>query len=201
MTTYDKIETLGLAVDMQSWESAQSPVFKELIDKLQPKTIIEVGSWKGVSACTMALLGKPYGTHVHCVDTFLGSVDHFISGKDKLPRDQWGYPQLFHQFLTNVKSAGCSDRVTPYPMTSTDGARWLLEKKITAKLIYIDGSHHMEECYEDMKNYWPLLESGGVMFGDDVEVFAGVKAAAYRFMCEYKHQLIIQQPFWAFHKP
>lgn len=198
--SYDNIESLSLPVDLQSWPSHESPVFADLINELKPKTIIEVGSWKGVSALVMAELSTPYGTHVHCVDSFLGSQEHFITGQDKLPRDAWGYPQLFHQFLTNVKDSGYADRITPHPMTSTDGAKWLKHLGITATLVYIDGDHGMNGCYNDMNAYWPLVEPGGVMFGDDINVFEGVKCAVTRFAIEREVRAGIIGPFWVIKK-
>jgi len=200
MNPYDDIESMGLAVDNQTWHSSSAPIFEELIDELKPKTIIEVGSWKGVSAMVMARLGRPYDSHVHCVDTWLGDVYHLING-DKIPRDKWGGSQLYHQFLTNVKAAGLHDQITPYPMTSSDGARYLAHKGTTAQLIYIDGSHHMEDCYQDLKNFWPLLEKGGVMFGDDHLVFSGVFAAVIRFSCEMNLNFKTQDPHWIIRKP
>jgi len=196
---YDNIESLGLPADMQTWESAKSPFFAQIIEEIKPKVIIEVGSWKGASAMVMAALGKEYGTHVHCVDTWLGDVHHRIAG-NTIPRDQWGASQLYHQFLTNVKREGFSDRITPHQMTSTDGARWLAHLKITAPLIYIDGSHHMEDCYQDIKNYWLLLEDGGVLFGDDHLVFPGVFAAVLRFCCETGMKMETRDPFWILRK-
>lgn len=200
MTSYDNIESLGMEPEMQSWDSANSPMFSLLIDHVKPKTIIEVGSWKGVSACVMAELSEPYGTKIHCVDTWLGSVEHFITGTDKLPRDEWGYPRLFHQFLTNVKKTGYADRITPHPMPSNDGAKWLKHQGITAQLIYIDGDHSLEGCYQDMVSYWPLLDKGGIMFGDDFFVFTSVAAAALRFTCERDLNLETEKPFWIIRK-
>ena len=194
MITYDKIEDLGMAVDMQSWPSHASPVFAELIHELKPKTIIEVGSWKGASACVMAKLGEPYGTKVLCVDHFCGDALHAIKGP-QIPRDQWGYSRLFHQFLTNIKSQGLQDKIVPYPMDSTAGAVYLQHLKITAKLIYVDGDHTMHGCYNDIVNYWELLEPGGVMFIDDVLVFPEIFAATIRFCCERGIDMKTTPPF------
>lgn len=194
MNPYDNIESLGLETDFQSWPSHQSPVFKELIDELKPKNIIEVGSWKGVSAIVMAEASEEYGTHIHCVDTWLGDFLHH-NGTDKLPRDQWGYPQLYHQFLTNVKARGHQDRITPYPMCSVDGARTLAKKGITAQLILIDAGHDMESCYWDERMFWGLLDSGGAMIVDDIFVFPEVMAATMRFCCEARVDLVRKDPF------
>lgn len=200
MTSYDGIEALGLQRDMQSWDSCKSPLFAKFIDETKPKNIIEVGSWKGVSACIMAELSAPYGSKIHCVDTWLGDVQHVL-GKDKLPRDQWGYPQLFHQFLVNVKGAGYSERITPYPMCSVDGWRYLKHLGLRAELIYVDGGHDMETVYQDCKMYWDLLEPGGIMFLDDTLVFPTVFAGAIRFACEFNADMKTEDPFSYFRKP
>ena len=199
MTSYTGISELNLATDNQSWESAQKPIFAELIEAIKPKHIIEVGSWKGVSAMKMAVLGMPHGTHIHCVDTWLGSCEHFLGG-DALPRDKWGYPRLFHQFLTNVQAAGLQDFITPYPMCSNDGARYLKHLGVTAKMAYIDGDHSHEGCYNDCVHYWPLVEPGGVMFGDDMEVFSSVKSAVVRFAGERDLPCMTHDGFWMFKK-
>jgi len=200
VTTYDNIESLSLPHDMQTWGSASSPFFAEIIEEIKPKTIIEVGSWKGVSACIMAELSAGLGTQIHCVDTWLGDVHHVVGG-DKIPRDPWGYPQLFHQFLTNIKRAGYDKRITPYPMCSIDGARYLKRLGVSAQLIYIDGAHDMETVYQDCRHYWNLLEKGGVMFGDDHLVFAEVFAGVLRFSCEYHIDMKTSDPFWILRKP
>jgi Methyltransferase domain len=199
VTTYENIEKLAMPLDLQSWPSAGSPLFQELIDQLQPLSIIEVGSWKGVSAIRMAEISRRYGTHVHCIDTWLGSFEHFVSG-DKLPRDEWGYPKLFHQFLANVKASGMQEHITPYPMCSNDGARYLKRLGVTAKLIYVDGDHSHEGCYNDCVHYWPLVEDGGVMFGDDFDVFEGVKSAVIRFVMERDLKCIQHGGFWLIRK-
>lgn len=35
-------------------------------------------------------------------------------------------------------------------------------------VVYIDGNHAYKFVLEDLRNYWPKLRSGGIMFGDDV---------------------------------
>ena len=49
-TVYDGIDAFGIQPDFQSWESAHKPIFKTLVKKHEPKTIIEIGTHKGVSA-------------------------------------------------------------------------------------------------------------------------------------------------------
>ena len=55
-------------------------IFPALIKQLKPSLIIEVGSWMGLSAANMATSCKALGlndTAVVCVDTWLGSKEHW----------------------------------------------------------------------------------------------------------------------------
>lgn len=201
MSVYDGIEALNLKSDLQTFDSSTSPLFKEFVDEIKPRVIFDVGAWKGVSALIWAELGKPYGAHVHSIDTFLGSLEHFIKEPALVPRDPWGAPILYHQFLVNVKNAGYADAITPHVMTSRDGAKWLKHLGITAQIISIDADHSPEGSYEDISNYWGLLEPGGMMVGDDALIYPGVFAAALRFSVEQNIPLITKDPFWIMRKP
>src|SRR5947208_1485127 len=55
-------------------------VFVELISLTKPSLIIEVGTWKGHSANAMADSCKRMNLHtkIICVDTWLGSQEHYL---------------------------------------------------------------------------------------------------------------------------
>jgi hypothetical protein len=146
-------------------------IFPALIQQLKPSLIIEVGSWMGLSAANMAASCKALGlndTAVVCVDTWLGSKEHWrdpnLVGHLEL---QNGYPTFYRRFMTNMVQAGVSDVVVPVPMPSQIGASYLKDFKLQAELIYIDGSHEEKDVYDDLTAYWDLLHPGGVVFGDD----------------------------------
>ena len=65
-----------LPKDLQGW-NGESPIFSALIQTLKPRHIIEVGTWKGQSAITMARAVKAQGlaTKITCVDTWLGALE------------------------------------------------------------------------------------------------------------------------------
>lgn len=160
-----------LPPDYQGWNS-NSPVFGKLIKETSPKTIIEVGTWKGMSAIEMAnacdLLSLD--TKIYCVDTWLGALEFWDELSHTSERNLFlknGYPQVYYQFISNVIHKGHQNRIIPLPQTSLIGARYLKRKGITAELIYIDGSHDWEDVIMDMNSYWDILSPGGVMFGDD----------------------------------
>ncbi len=170
-------------VDWQGWNSTR-PIFAELIEAHQPKLIVEVGTWKGCSAAHMAHLAPD--AEIYCIDTWQGGIDHVLSDKpqDAIPKDEFGSPRLYHQFLRNVSSNGSADRIHPIIQTSINGAKLLAHFGMSADMIYIDGSHEYADAYADLCAYWPLVAPGGVMFGDDFRAFPGVFAAVIRFAHE-----------------
>lgn len=173
--------------------NGRRPIFPALIEQLKPSLIIEVGSWMGESATTMALSCKTFGltnTSLICIDTWLGSKEHWrdpsLIGHLEL---QNGYPTFHKRFLTNMVNAGVSDVVVPVPMPSQIGASYLKDFNLQAELIYIDGSHDEKDVYDDLVAYWDLLAPGGVIFGDDwlwesvanaVKAFCAEKACSYQ---------------------
>lgn len=128
-------------------------------------TIIEVGSWKGLSANLMAQycrenLGDE--CKVICIDTWLGSPEH----QDKIDRKN-GYPNIYEEFLVNTKFLKNDHIIYPFPISSTQGAHYLKSHNVKADIIYIDAGHEYDSILLDAKLYWNLLNEGGVMIFDD----------------------------------
>jgi len=152
---YDNFDENGLELDLQGFGSNRN-IFEELVKKVRPKLIVEVGSWKGASAINMAKCLKKFKIDgkVLCVDTWLGSIrcwDRINYGDFyRSMRFKNGYPQMYYQFIYNVINNGFKDIIVPFPTTSLIAAKWLRLKKIKADLIYIDGSHEEEDVYQDL---------------------------------------------------
>jgi hypothetical protein len=167
---YEGIQPSGVD-EVPGWNSRQ-PIFSELIREVRPSVIIEVGTWLGASAIHMATECKAaeLQTTIWCVDTWLGAEEFWYSDlKDRDLRLRHGYPQVYFDFLANVVQHGCQDMIVPVPCTSSIAARLLKARGVMADLIYIDGSHHYEDVRADIRNYFPLVRSCGVIFGDDYE--------------------------------
>lgn len=188
---YENFDKQDLTLDMQGWGS-KNPVFETLLDEVQPHIVVEVGTWKGGSAIHMAGYArrKQLKCRIICVDTWLGSLEHWKK-KDSPDKHDWfrslrlknGYPQLYFQFLYNVIHHRLQDYIIPFPNTSLTGARFLRWKGIQADLIYLDGSHEEEDVYQDLLHYFPVAREGGVIFGDDWN-WKGVESAVTRFARE-----------------
>jgi len=161
-------------VDTQGWFST-APIFETLIKETKPKIIIEVGTWKGASAIHMAELCQKHSlldTKIICVDTWLGSYEHFLdlgpqcdpSWRNDL-KITHGYPQLYYTFINNVVSKKLTNFIIPLPLPSNTAAKVLETKGITADLIYLDGDH--SNLASDINNYWFLLNRNGTLLIDD----------------------------------
>lgn len=158
-----------LAPDMQGW-SSNSPVFEEIINELKPKLIIEVGTWKGCSAIHMAKTCLKYydDFEILCIDTFLGSVEHWVDQGGALFNGiKNGRPMIYEQFLSNVRHAKLEQYITPLPIDSINGSEILKKIGVQADLIYIDAAHDYVSVRLDVSNYGDCLRNGGYMLGDD----------------------------------
>lgn len=194
-----------LPPDLQGWNGS-SKVFHQLIDEVKPERIIEVGTWKGQSAINMAdyCRQQNYKTEVWCVDTWLGALEFWDELKDTPERNllqKNGYPQIYYQFLSNVVHHTLQDYIIPFPTTSLIGARYFSKHNVKSKLIYIDASHDYEDVMIDLEQYYPLLEDGGIIFGDDYEAWQDVKKAVNDFTTTIGSTFeVYENNFWTIRK-
>ncbi len=166
---YEGFDYQAYPLDIQGW-GAENPLFQHLIVTHRPQTIIEVGTWKGRSAVTMAGFLKQLGIQgeIVCVDTFLGSVELWSHPVwYEMLNHKHGYPTLYYQFLANVCHMGFQDYITPFPISSDAAVQYLKQKNVQADLIYIDAGHSYKEAFNDIDQYWPLVRPGGILLGDD----------------------------------
>lgn len=212
-SAFDTLDTNGHVVDLQGW---MEPTFKMQFDALlsshdpvEPLTILEVGSWKGLSTTTMAERCKLKGitnVNIVAVDTWLGAPEFWTWGLDDPTRGKSlkivdGYPTVFYTFTKNVKSLGHHDVIAPFPISSRQGAHVLNAHRIRADMVYIDGSHEYDQVLSDLHAYWPLLKDNGVLFGDDYsESWPDVVKVVDEFAKQVGIQVKTQGVLWAIHK-
>lgn len=163
-----------LRLDSFGWNS-ESPIFAEVIKELKPNLIIEVGTYFGGSARHMAKLAKEQSTEtsassveVVCIDTFLGSVEHWHQHQYFKPAFfKNGRPPIYEQFMSNTIRSNLQDTITPFPIDSTNGGLTLKRYGIQADLVYIDGGHEYESVSCDLRIFRDLVRPGGIMLIDD----------------------------------
>lgn len=203
---YQGFDASAHPLDLQGW-NGDSRLFGDLIRRVDPQLVIEVGTWKGMSAVTMGkeLQKLGVGRGLVCVDTWLGALefwrDHDDPTRYRSLAMRHGYPSVYYQFLANVVHSGLQDVIVPFPQTSTIAARWFLERQIQADLIYVDGSHEENDVFVDLAYWWLVVRPGGVLFGDDLG-WPGVRAAVSAFAAEHQLRVeVVENNFWVIQKP
>lgn len=159
-----------MEADIQGWAST-SDAFQYCIDAINPKLIIEVGTWKGCSAVFMSklLLEKYDDFEIVCVDTFLGSWEHWTTMPEFLPHSQRirGRAHIYEQFLSNIMRTGLQNHLTPFPIDSVNGAHCFKQWNVQADMIYVDAGHDYDSVFADLSLYKELVRPGGYLLGDD----------------------------------
>lgn len=176
---YKNFNPRALKPDMQTW-GGNAKILLNKIDELNPELIVEVGTWKGGSAIHMAKHLKKINSKakIVCVDTWLGSLEHWMAKDETSHRKNWfrslklknGYPQLYNQFLYNVIHAGLQEYIIPFPVTSAIAAEWFIKKDIEADFIYIDGDHSYNAVYYDVLQWYVNLKLKGHIIGHDIQM-------------------------------
>jgi Methyltransferase domain len=144
------------------WTSTRIPGWIEVLEPYRqaPIRILEIGAWEGRS--TVFFLNYLPKSHIVCVDTFGGNVEHKLD-------DYFAalVPGLESRFDANV--AGFGTRVEK--VKGPSGAV-LPELGIAGRrfdLAYVDGSHFAADVYSDAVLTWSLTAPGGLVILDDYD--------------------------------
>ncbi len=137
--------------------------------------MIEVGSWKGLSTVTMGDICQNFSRNeFNCtliaIDTWLGWPALYTQPDHPNYKDlqsNHSFSPLFDTFLKNVKLRQLEHVIKPFRLSSTDAANVLQCYQMKADFIYIDGDHEYEAVKRDLEEYYKILNSGGLFFGDD----------------------------------
>jgi predicted O-methyltransferase YrrM len=155
--------------DLQGWHS-QHAYLTRAIEEVRPTIVVEVGVWKGASVITMAqaIQRLKLDAVVIAIDTWLGSSEHYLWEKFIPDLDfEFGYPRLYHKFAANICNEGLQDYVVPLPLDSINGFQLLKARGIRPDVLHIDAGHDYQSVMADLKAWWPQLNPGGVLIGDD----------------------------------
>jgi len=192
-----------LPYEMMGW-GGMDPIFEELILKVRPKVIVELGSWKGESTLTM---GKALWNHglrdskVYAIDTWLGSIEFWTTYNTTSERDlklKNGYPTAYYQFISNVTYANLQETIIPVPNTTRIGMQILQAKNIIPELVYIDASHETDDVLGDIRTAY-LWVNKGIVFGHDYN-WETVRKAVDLFATEQNLEVKSVREFWIIEK-
>lgn len=160
-------------IKIQGWYDV-TEAYTKFTEGVTVNTILELGSWKGRSAITMAGL-NPRAT-IYCVDTWLGSFEMY-----NMPSVRKQIPTAYDEFLENVAPY----KIMPLRMTSVCGLKYVHWQNIEPDVIFIDASHEFEEMKIDVALARELFPKA-IIFGDDyADEWPGVREV----VDSYDHEL------------
>ncbi|MEB3241099.1 MAG: class I SAM-dependent methyltransferase [Synechococcus sp.] len=148
------------------FEQNALPVWKDLIPRLRPARILEIGSYEGASACFLIdSLSCELQLEIFCLDTWSGGIEHASAGIDMAAVES--------RFHVNLQLA--SDRALCRPTLRVRKGLSAIElSKLIAEglsgyfdFVYIDGSHQAPDVLVDAVLSFQLLRVGGVLAFDD----------------------------------
>lgn len=147
----------------EDWFSHNIPNWQNVFNAVrfdfsQAVTIIEIGSYEGLSASWIAenLLINPE-SRLYCIDTFEGSVEHSEAQKKN----------LLESFLSNVACTQKEEQIICIQQDSFSALADLYTNGLRADIIYIDGSHLAKDVLADLVIAWKLLKTNGLLIADD----------------------------------
>lgn len=139
--------------------------FLKIFDRVDPVSILEIGSWEGRSALFLLTYFKQ--GHLTAVDTWGGSDEHQNDATRNLH-------DLEARFDVNLSP--CAARLTKRKGASQHVLPQLIDEQRKFDVIYLDGSHFADDVLTDGINAWQLLKQGGILIFDDL-LWAGYPRA------------------------
>lgn len=149
------------------------PVVNLIAQRKQgPIAVLEIGSWAGASSISWAKAIRKARREgrVTCVDHWQPYLDmtrerdgHYVDMNEAALSGD-----IFKVFLHNLKAEGVDNMVDIHVGTSASVLPTLEEGSFD--IIYIDGSHSLQDVLTDIKNAKRLSTQGGIICGDDLEL-------------------------------
>ena len=147
------------------FDKADISTYRELVSNIPTGgTMLELGTWKGRSICSVADLLIERDIKVFAVDTFAGTPNE-MSLELKDAHKEAKEVDLKKVFRDNLKRYKIDGRVTIIKNT-TDGAVETFESGFF-DLIFVDADHNTAAVSKDIKNYRPKLKKDGILAGHD----------------------------------
>ena len=139
-------------------------VWDQIVPKLNPTNVLEIGSYEGASAVYMIkYLSSMNGGRVVCIDTWEGGVEHALVNMSNVEKT----------FDANVIHAICEgdNKVSVEKIKSSSLvalSKMIADGRLSFfDMVYIDGSHQAPDVLVDSVLSFQLLKKGGLMVFDD----------------------------------
>ena len=183
---YSSIQVLSY--DDHGWlHPTNARNLQNLIETYDPEVIVELGAWLGATTCHLAKVSSS--------SAVVYAVDHFLGGPDiaHIPEVAQRLPNLYQQFLSNVRHMSLCHKIVPVRMEVMEAARAL---NIEPNLVYMDACMFESSFYPEAVAWWERLASGGILCGDDWICFPEVPRVLIRLSDELGLTVHHDENFW-----
>jgi predicted O-methyltransferase YrrM len=129
---------------------------------------VEVGVWKGKSACYMAVEIVNSGKTIRfdCVDNW-----DLVEGQQDIDPEE--YAGLYESFLASIEPV--HHIITPVRMLSEEASQQYADGSLD--FVFIDAAHDYENVRKDILAWLPKIKPGGTLAGHDYTYSENVKRA------------------------
>jgi len=205
-----KLEHYWLALPGPNWFNGAG-LYSRFVDRVEGHAVaVELGSWKGRSACFMGVEIANSGKSIefYAVDHWRGTPGESAHEQDADANDG----RLFEVFEANI--APIAAYVRPIRSDTVEAASRFPDESVD--FLYVDAAHDYQGVLRDLDAWFPKVKSGGTIAGDDWDFFAakdfefGVRLAVCDFLGSATGSLCIENsapsgagnnwPQWSFVK-
>lgn len=159
-------------VNSEDWFGYED-LYSKIVSKFDDNShFVEVGVWKGMSACYMAveIINSGKNIKFDCVDTW-----EFVDSSTEISVNQFN--DLFEIFKTNIEPV--KDKIGIVKSLSWDGAKNYEDN--TLDFVFIDAGHDYDSVTKDLNAWYPKVKNGGIIAGHDYHYNVGVYPAVNDF--------------------
>jgi FkbM family methyltransferase len=138
---------------------------------------VEVGVWKGMSACFMAveIINSGKNIKFDCVDTW-----EYVDTQSEIGEHQ--FENLFEIFKKNIEPV--KDKIGIVKSLSWDGAKNYEDHSLD--FVFIDAAHDYESVTKDLQSWFPKIKKEGIIAGHAYHFNVGVYPAVNDFFKDYQ---------------
>lgn len=181
----DKIKNQAFSImdHLQGWCShKKAGILIDIILKINPDKVLEIGVWGGKSLVPMASALKSLGKgKVYGIDPWSSqeSVKYVMNDSNLAYWSHTDHEAVFQTLNKQIDRFELNDYIELIRSTSADA-----DPIDDIDLLHIDGNHSEETSYLDVTKWVPLVRSGGYIILDDMtwyenNLFTTAKAAKW----------------------
>lgn len=162
----------ALAIGVEGF--LHSSELEQLIDLACGKDVLEIGSYRGLSAWGMAQTAHS----LFCVDTFKACTNGQRQESTYQTLDAFLHAVTRYRNVKHFIGTSEEAHAQAHPIDKNDASGSFIPHG-QFDMIFIDAMHDYENCKQDILRWWPRVKDGGILAMHDVghADFPGVKSA------------------------